>query len=239
MDNRKLNIALAINENVFTATDNTNYDQLINDGYFSGEHAILDRLVAIIDGEHNTVYHNSVVVTSDLADIKEPWTKNDVANGLYYFQRIIISTSGSNLYYNENSGKVCKYDSLTQETILYDPWEDFDDVFSLVEENNFDNSFFFGDYSFSMEDLIKCWLLAEKDRIQRYLRNNCSGGCEGFNDLDYKVDILMAAVLVLQDLVEKGDYFEAQRILNGLNTCGDGLCKEYKSALTGCGCGTI
>ena len=51
MDNRKLNIALAINENVFTATDNTNYDQLINDGYFSGEHAILDRLVAIIDGE--------------------------------------------------------------------------------------------------------------------------------------------------------------------------------------------
>ena len=241
MDSRKLNITLAINKNVFTATDNTDYASLINEGLFdnSHDHAILDRLIAIVDGDHNTVYHNNVMVTSDLDVIKTPWTKESVSDGLYYFQRLVLATTGSNIYYNENMGKVCKYDSLTQETTIYDPWDDYDDIFELIEQNNFDNSFYFGDYSFSMEDLIKCWLLTEKERIQLYLKNNCSGGCGGFDELDYKADILMSAVLVIQDLLVKGDYFEAQRILNGLDTCGDGLCKKYKSDLTGCGCGTV
>ena len=74
MDSRRLNIALAINKNVFTATDNTDYASLINEGAFdsSHDHAILDRLVAIVDGEHNTVYHENVMITSDLDVIKAP-----------------------------------------------------------------------------------------------------------------------------------------------------------------------
>ena len=42
--------------------------------------------------------------------------------------------------------------------------------------------------------------------------------------------------MVIRDLMEKGDFFEAQRILNGLNTCGH-LCENVKNKLKGCGCG--
>jgi hypothetical protein len=88
-----------------------------------------------------------------------------------------------------------------------------------------------------MYDVVECYVLTERERINNYLKNNCRGNCSNStDDLDVRSDILLAAVMVLKNLIEKGDFFEAQRILNGLNTCGN-LCKKYSNSLKGCGCG--
>lgn len=83
--------------------------------------------------------------------------------------------------------------------------------------------------------LIECYVLLAEDRINGFLRNNCKQNCDEPCS-DYKLDILLAAILVLNNLIAKGEYFEAHRILNNLNTCGS-LCSEYITELKGCGCG--
>ena len=42
--------------------------------------------------------------------------------------------------------------------------------------------------------------------------------------------------MVINDLIDKGEFFEAQRILSMLDTCGS-LCGDYEVSLKRCGCG--
>ena len=46
----------------------------------------------------------------------------------------------------------------------------------------------------------------------------------------------MAAVTVLTHLIQKRQFVEAYRLLNGLRTC-DNLCQEFTEDIKGCGCG--
>lgn len=231
----------------FQAVDKSPYERWINDGDFdeSQSHLVVHRLLNVVDGEDPTVIGLTFSEANDVEEIRDAYEIDDITNGLYYYQKLIIPfgthSSGANehLYYNTEDGKVHYDDEDSGTSVIYslNNIDDFDAVYEIIRKVYPDNCFYFDDYAFTIYDLVECYVLTERERINNYLKNNCKSGCKGADlDLTDKADILLAAIMVLKDLIEKGDYFEAQRILNGLNTCGN-LCKKYTKNLKGCGCG--
>lgn len=49
-------------------------------------------------------------------------------------------------------------------------------------------------------------------------------------------DFLISAIFVLRHLIQNRLFLEAQAILNRFNTC-NGICKDVRKSLKGCGCG--
>ena len=228
----------------FQAIDETPYERWINDGDFDNDHQhmILQRLVSVIDGEDNVVIDTvSINVADSIEELRNPFEKGNMLNGLYYYQKMLIpaadhvSTSNEQLYFDDNL-KVHYIDTDAGSDIELDPSSDFDEIYELLRQNYPDNCFYFDDYAFSMYSLVECYVLTERERINNYLKNNCQGKCNNFSDADTKADILLAAITVIRNLLEKEEFFEAQKILNRLNTCGN-LCNKYSKTLKGCGCG--
>lgn len=176
--------------------------------------------------------------------MRNPFVVEDIVNGLYYYQKLILPTedhvtsANEKIYYDTTDDKVHYVDVDAPENNfeVSDIIGNFDELYELIRKGGLDNCFFFDDYTFTMYSLVECYVATEKERIANYLRNNCQGGCNGYSDIEYRADILLAAIKVIENLIEKGDFFEAQRILNGLNTC-NGLCNKYKNTIKGCGCG--
>lgn len=182
-------------------------------------------------------------IADNIETLRNPFEVENLTNGLYYYQKLIIPVgehiTGANEHLYYANGKIYyeDVDSETSESYELDNKDDFDEVYDIIRKHYPDNCFYFDDYAFTIYDLIECYVLTERERINNYLKNNCNGNCDkGHTNIDAKVDILLGAIMVLKDLMEKGDYFEAQRILNGLNTCGN-LCKKYTKNLKSCGCG--
>lgn len=245
MDSR-LFMEVGVQNSTFQAIDKSPYERWINDGHLDNlhSHAKIQRLVSISDAEENTLIDSDLVVASTVEELRNPWEVERLKNGLYYYQKLLLPTQGhvtaanEILWYEVASEKVFYYDNDSQEISIYDPIEDFDDIYSLVRKEYPDNCFYFDDYTFTIYDLVRCYVLAERDRINNYFKNNCKEACNKNSDLQQRVDILLAAIMVINDLLERGDFFEAQRILNGLNTCGS-LCKEFvDQGINSCGCGT-
>lgn len=243
--NSRLFMEIGFVNTTLQAIDKTPYERWINDGYLDNEHEhmVLQRVLKIVDGETPRVIDSvSIKVTNEIEVLRDPFEKENLANGLYYYQKMLIpasdhiTTANERLYF-DNNNKVHWIDSDSGIDVILDPSSDFDEIYDILRDKYPDNCFYFDDYSFTIYDLVECYILTERERINNYLKNNCQGPCKkGDMDLNAKADILLAAIMVLKDLMKKGDFFEAQRILNGLNTCGN-LCKKYTKNLKGCGCG--
>lgn len=246
MDSR-LFMEIGVVNTTFQTIDQSPYERWINDGIFDNEqsHVILQRLIAIKDGEDNTTIASKLSIASTLDELRNPWEVEGLVNGLYYYQKLLIPTQGhvtsanEFIYYNTEDETVYFVDSdePSNNQSFENPLSEdsFDEIYELVR-TGLNNCFYFDDYTFTMYSLVECYVLNERERINNYLKNNCSGNCEDSKELEVKADILLAAITVINNLMEKGDFFEAQRILNGLNTCGH-LCKRFSKTLNGCGCG--
>ena len=242
--NSRLFMEVGFVETTFQAVDKTPYERWINDGYLDNEHShmVLQRLLYIEDGDHNSEVDGvSIKIANTIEELRDPFEKEGLTNGLYYYQKMLIpasdhvTISNERLYYDENL-KVHYVDTDLGLERVFDPSIDFDEIYSILRDVYPDNCFYFDDYALTIYDLVKCYLLTERERINNYLRNNCQANCKDVSDLNARADILLAAITVIRDLIAKEDFFEAQRILNALNTCG-GLCKRYNKPLKGCGCG--
>lgn len=243
--NSRLFMEIGFVNTTLQAIDKTPYERWINDGYLDNghEHMVLQRVLKIVDGETPRVIDSvSIKVTNEIEVLRDPFEKENLANGLYYYQKMLIpasdhiTTANERLYFDSNN-KVHWVDSDSGINVILDPSSDFDEIYDILRDKYPDNCFYFDDYSFTIYDLVRCYVLTERDRINNYLKNNCKGACVVNNDLQQRADILLAAIMVINNLLERGDFFEAQRILNGLNTCGH-LCKDYvDKGLNSCGCG--
>lgn len=244
MDSR-LFVKIGFVNNMFQAIDESPYDRWINDGHFDNQHKhlVAHRLLHISDDNSPQQVVLEKTVARTVESIKEPFEVKDVTNGLYYYQKIIIpladhiTDTNERLYWD--GSKVCYEDLDTGDfqTFSLKTIDSFDDVYDIIRNKLPDNCFYYDEYSLTIFDLIQCYVLTERERINNYLKNNCHGLCENtYSDLDERADILLAAIMVIKDLMRRGDFFEAQRILNGLQTCGN-LCKKYMNSLKGCGCG--
>lgn len=242
MDSR-LFIEINIDKNTFQAIDNSPYERWIEDGDFDNNHGhlIINRLVAVKDGEDNDTKAFSKKIGNTLEDFKNPFEVQDVYNGLYYYQKLLIpsyehtpSTSNIRLFYtNENT--VTYFDGF--ESHDYNITSQFDDIYDIIRTDHPDNCFYFDDYSFNIYSLMECYLLTERERLNSYLSNNCGKGCKTSFNLEQQADLLLAAIVVINDLLEKGEFFEAQRVLNALDTCGNLCPKNSSNSINTCGCG--
>ena len=226
--------------------DITPYEEWFDDYYEPIQdvayHHIIERVI-YIDNENTEVaafYDKNV---ESYADLRHSTVYKLEKDGHYYYQKVILPTSdhpmsGENehLYYEDGFAYYVDEDEGIEKKL--DLKEDFDDIYGYALGNPVpvDNCFCFSADVFSIYDLLKCYLLKERDRINNYFKNGCNSNCTNQSNIDFEIDILLAAVLVIQHLIEDENYFEAQRILNGLLTCGN-LCKDYSNNLKGCGCG--
>ena len=257
LNNGMLKISAKINQDGdLEVTDITPYDQWQIDFDFDSEtsidpehpfykkvdHQVIERVILNKDVDNPEVigWYNELATSYDA--LRHSTTYNVPGNGLYYFQKIILPTkehalSNSNevLYYDNEDNKVHYVDLDYTDIQIYDPESDFDEIYSLLSNEHFTNCFYFGASTFSMYELVKCYVLREYERLKNYLKNNCKDECSKIKTINTDLDILLSAILVLDFLIKEENYFEAQRILNGLTSCGS-LCKDLTNNLDNCGC---
>ena len=239
----RLIITIGINnDGNLEIVDQTPYEDWISSHEFDADHQVLERIIADKGDDNPTIVEFSNLHGETPEALRHSTSYDVPGNGLYHYQKLVIPTENHAdthenefLYYTENN-KVYFIDSDTQEEHLWDPRDDFDEIYNTVIRYNCSNCFHFAEDSFSMYDLVACYIAVEKERLLNYIKNACAGNCDKIDELNTRADILLAAIMVIQHLIELGDYFEAQRILNGLQTCGK-LCAEIQDKLKGCGCG--
>lgn len=241
MDSR-LFMEIGFDNSTFQAIDKTPYERWINDGYLDNEHEhmILQRFSQIKD-LNESISDVFTVISNDISEFRNPFEKENITNGLYYYQKMLIpswehtTTANEHLFFDSN-GLIHFVDIDSGIDNTYNPEKDFDEIYNILRSKYPDNCFYFDDYAFTIYDLIECYILTERERINNYLNNNCRKVCKNpIDNLDDRADFLLAAITVIKALIEKSDFFEALRLVNGLNTCGN-LCKKYNKSLKGCGC---
>jgi len=90
---------------------------------------------------------------------------------------------------------------------------------------------------FSICKLRNCLLQKEKERICDFLKNNCSNSdvyCNKNNTSKNLSDFLLISVFLLENLICRGNYQEALRILDGITGCNN-ICGSEKTTKD-CGC---
>ena len=197
-----------------------------------------------LESDVKDVVHTDISVGDSIEKYRNPFEVKNLSNGLYYYRKLLIpvysESDGSEvdeyLWFDTETNKVVYYDVDSMIFKEFDPEKDIDDIYEIVREKTPKDCFHFDDFSFSIYQLVRCYVLAERDRINQYLKNGCMA-CKNSFDLSNKSDILLAAINVITALIEKEEYFEAQRILDSLMSCGK-LCEDsMNDDLNNCGCG--
>lgn len=217
MDSR-LRMKLTIDKNGnLLPIDHTVYDEDIYD------HILIDRLL----DEHSNLVHmrTTIILNEDdyhlLTDIESFEIPSD---GLYTFQRLYVPLkghAGDSYYFDDGEF----YDANDNVVCIEDVWENKSESMNI---------FWFDDLFFSIYNLIECFILQQKERLNEFFRNGCDSDCSKSWDSS-NVDLLAAIIFVLEHYIHKRAFYEAQALLNKIETC-NGLCKNVRNKLKGCGC---
>ena len=242
MNDSRLFLEIGIEDNnTFVAIDRSPYERWSEDEHLSTDpHYVFQ---ALYTTEHEDIDDRAIasgitLINENFENIRT-WTVEDLSDGLYYYHRFILPNEDHNnnsneaLWYDDVNEKIMFRDKDSEDTRIINDWFE---AYTIIVTKKPSNCFHFDDYSFSIFALIECYVNIQHDLLMSILKNGCAKDCKVNSELEFKADLLLAAINVLKDLMEKGDFFEAQRILSSLNTCGE-LCKNYNKKLNPCGCG--
>ena len=213
--------------------DKTQYEYWIVD-QLDIHHMVFERVLEFSEDDENlNIIAESVSSADSIAKLRADKIFELPKDGFYHYQKIIVPTE-------DHAGQADCYADEQGRLYLRDDGEvrfvDFDTAFEFISNARTGNGFWFDDYVFTIYNLIKCYVLTEKQRIANWLKNNCRADCDTISTINTNADILMAAVTVLTYLISKEQFVEAYRLLNGLRTC-NSLCKDFVEDIKGCGCG--
>lgn len=245
MDSR-LFMEIGINDNGnLYVVDNSPYERWIEEYEEDIDHVVFERVLKIttddLDYEVVDEISNPATSINELRADKEFELPED---NYYRYQKMIIPTvehrGDSTCYARQITVTMNGKDQIDYAIYILEndiPRQvDFTEAFDYVNNVNTGNAFWFDDDIFSIYNLIKCYILTEKERLADWLKNNCKANCDKLSLVNTNADMLMAAVTVLTYLISKRQFLEAFRLLNGLSTCGT-LCKDFRNNIKGCGCG--
>lgn len=238
---------IGVENTTFQTIDKTPYERWISDGLLDNNnpHVIIQRLIKIKTGDDNGLVSINKTICTSPDELRDIWLVENIKDGLYYYQKVLIplsehTTQSNNIvWYDPTEEKVVYLDTDEDISKMLDPINDFDDIYEIIRKEAPDNCFYFDDYIFTIYSLVECYILSEREKINNYLQNNCKATCSPDTDLEIKVNILLAAITVLNMLIEKRDFFEALRIFNGINSCGNLCSNFYSDNINKCGCGTV
>lgn len=215
---------------------------------------VLERIVSVkVQDDADLIGMYGVENANNIPALRHNGVYEVPGNGLYHYQKMIIPYNSSTLIspdklcYNHTIHEICRYDDgdITKRwsvafnsdgTVTLGDSADFDEIFDLIVDNQYNSCFYYSRDTFSMYDVVECYVLKEQARLKEMLKNNCSGSCTTSSQQDLSLDILLSAIIVIENLIRRGNFFEAQRIVDSLSTCNN-LCKDVKNKLKGCGCG--
>lgn len=185
------------------------------------------------NGNYKTIFHSYaslVTMELELNQLKtyfDPVFKHHVDDGWYTYARIPIFQSTVSM-----NDPVITYDQSTEEYIYVDQehdvsvkLNDFSEIFTnseiskVLESDNAGTIEFF-----AYGQLNECVLNMQRKYI---LGNPCNKTICDDNDKSHR-DYLFIAVNVVQWLANKGEYAEAERILDALQGC-KGICNNNKN----------
>ena len=213
--------------------DQSPYERWIAEYQMDLGHVVYERVLEYSEDDDKLIIVGQNISSADsIETLKADKTFTLPSDGLYHYQKIVIPTidhRGNSDVFSDGKD-IYLIDGGAAHII------DFTTAFDYVNDVNTGNAFWFDDYVFSIYNLIKCYVLTEKQRIANWLKNNCKADCNTISTINTNADILMSAVTVLTYLIGKGQFVEAYRLLNGLRTC-NGLCKDFVDDIKGCGCG--
>lgn len=113
-----------------------------------------------------------------------------------------------------------------KEVAFGDFWDDRDN-----SNNVFSNS----EQTFvTIYDLIKCFVLTERDRLNEAFKNGCDLSCKE-SPLGLKANLLAVIVFLLWHYVKDGKWDKAKALYERIQVC-NGLCNTVKKQLKSCGC---
>lgn len=213
--------------------DQSPYERWIEEYQMDLGHVVYERVLEYSEDDDKLIIVGQSISSADsIETLKADKTFTLPRDGLYHYQKIVIPTidhRGNSDVFSDGKDIYLIDGGVTH--II-----DFTTAFDYVNDVNTGNAFWFDDYIFSIYNLIKCYVLTEKQRIANWLKNNCKADCDVVSSINTKADILMAAVTVLTYLISNRQFLEAYRLLNGLRTC-DNLCEDFVDDIKGCGCG--
>lgn len=157
-------------------------------------------------------------------------TKEWFQNALEMSQQVNLLGVYDYVYYSDKSS-VYKYNPRTQEIITVT------DLSEIIEINpiNTTISITSKDYV-SICFLTKCYL----NLCQQIFESRGLTQCNSKNNIDselvYKRDLVWMAINVIKYMVECEQLYEAERIVELLNSC-NGVCNDKKTNKNDCGCG--
>lgn len=214
--------------------DRTQYELWITDSNLDVDHYVYERVLEYSEDDEKLIIiaQNISKKATSIAELRADKTFTLPKDGLYHYQKLIIPDAS-------HSGNVDCWSDGT-DIYLRDNGEvhmiDFSTAIDVINNVQTGNAFWFDDYVFSIYNLIKCYVLTEKQRIANWLKNNCKADCNTISTINTNADILMTAITVLTYLIQNEQFVEAYRLLNGLRTCNN-LCKDFVDDIKGCGCG--
>ena len=153
MDSR-LTMKIGVENTTFQVIDNSPYEGWVDSGDLDNQHnhAVIQRLIKVTTDNDNTLIDSSLEVADTIDKLRNPWEVQDVTDGLYYYQKLLLPTEGHTtnaneiLWYDETDGLVYYYDVDTEETGQYNAISDFDEIFSIARKEYPDNCFYFDDF---------------------------------------------------------------------------------------------
>lgn len=225
MDSRLLMEIFIDRNGNLAAVDHSPYKTLGSEIY---NHVVIDRVLSLdLDDSECDILETKtkeILFDKDLIFLKHPDSFELPSDGLYIFQRLIIPLkehAGKTEYHYDNG----LYNKSGEKVDFDEVWEHKSDV---------ENIFWFDDEIFSIFNLIECFILTERDRLNEVFKKGCNSGCTSGSNSD-NADLLATIIFVLKHYIKNKDFYEAQALLNKIETC-NGLCKHIRKQLKECGC---
>ena len=238
----RLNMEIGFVKNTFVAVDRTLYGRLIYDGEIQYPFLVLQRLIKEELDANKILEITKPISTKDPMILGKPYEYPDAEDGVYVYQKMIIPSQDAvgartdNQMYFIDTETIIYIDDDGEEH-RYNYSSDFDKIFDIINsESSPDNCFIFDDKAFTLYSLMKCYLSAEKDRINEYIRNGCKGDCVKSKCSYGKEDILLSSIIILKALLEQDEVDAANILLERLHNNCSGLCKDSNDLRNGCGC---
>lgn len=240
MDTDQLIIELEINEDgQLQPTDKTNYNALScssESGTTSVASCHHHSVVEVVTGPDNFTferwrYIDPNVGHDDPAAFYSEEEPIDLGNdGVYLYYKALIPWEDHNgndaFYCVAGENKIIDRTTGKQVSFL-DFWgkrDQSNNVFSNSEQ-----------MFVTMTDLIKCFVLTERDRLNEALKKGCDLTCKE-SALGLKANLLAVIVFLMWHYIYKEKNFEkAKTLLDRIQVC-NGLCNTVKKHIKSCGC---
>ena len=193
------------------------------------------------------IVNNGNIIYINYSEAKESLQSSFVLSldGICNYYRMIIPT----LEYYNNEGIYTPdyhyfffnnkiYKSL-QKTIsietIEEECEEITDINSIWEIQD-SNILSYTSKLFSTYNLEKCILYKTGDTLEEFIKNGCIK-CRIDEYLSLQRDFLISSLYVINILINKNEYEEAERILNTIESCSNSLCQSYYNISKDCNCG--